>query len=80
MTVARKAMQRINDIIVRHLFPGRPISNIPRASNADVNAIFPHKQMSVIHSLHISCSTNLWCSLRLILHPCMHAMSPFTGY
>ena len=46
MTVMRKAAQRINDIIVRHLFPGQPISNIPCASVA--NAIFPHKQMQVI--------------------------------
>ena len=48
MTVLRKAAQRINDIIIRHLFPGRPISNIPCASVADTNAIFPHKQMQVI--------------------------------
>ena len=48
MTVLRKAAQRINDIIIRHLFPGRPISNIPCASVANTNAIFPHKQMQVI--------------------------------
>ena len=48
MTVLRKAAQRINDIIIHHLFPGRPISNIPCASVADTNAIFPHKQMQVI--------------------------------
>ena len=48
MTVYRKGVQRIKDIIVRHLFPGRPISNIPCASVADANAIFPHKQMHVI--------------------------------
>ena len=48
MTVSRKAAQRINDIIVRHLFPGRPISNIPCASVVDSNPIFPHKHMQVI--------------------------------
>ena len=48
MTVSRKAAQRINDIIVCHLFPGQPISNIPCASVADTDAIFPHKQMQVI--------------------------------
>lgn len=48
MTVARKAPQQINDIIVRHLFPGQPISNIPCASVADTNAIFPQKQKQAI--------------------------------
>lgn len=48
MTVLRKAAQRINDIIICHLFPGRPIRNIPCASVANTNAIFPHKQMQVI--------------------------------
>ena len=48
MTVLRKAAQRINDIIIRHLFLGGPISKIPCASAADTNAIFPHKQMQVI--------------------------------
>ena len=48
MTVLRKAAQRINDIIIWHLFTGQPISNIPCASVADTNAIFPHKQMQVI--------------------------------
>lgn len=47
-TFSRKGVQRVNDIIIRDLFPGRPISNIPCASVADLNSIFPHKQMSVI--------------------------------
>lgn len=50
MTVSRKAAQRINDIIICHLFPGQPISNIPCASVADAHAIFPHKQMQVIYT------------------------------
>ena len=48
MTFSRKGGQWINDIIVRHLFPGPPISNIPWASVANLNPIFPHKQTSVI--------------------------------
>lgn len=49
MTFSRKGAQRINDIIVRDLFPGRPISNIPCASVTDLNSIFPHKQMCHFH-------------------------------
>ena len=48
MTVSRKAAQRINKIIVHHLFPGRPVSNIPCASVVESNSIFPHKHMEVI--------------------------------
>ena len=48
MTVSRKAAHRINDIIVRHLFPGRPLTTIPCASAVDSNPIFPHKHMKVI--------------------------------
>ena len=48
MTVSRKAAQRINDIIVRHLFPGRPLDSIPCASPVESNPIFPHKHMEVI--------------------------------
>ena len=48
MTVSRKAVQRINEIIVGRLFPERSISNIPCASVVDSNAIFPHKYMEVI--------------------------------
>ena len=48
MTVSRKAAQRNNDIIIGPLFPGRAISNIPYASVADSNPIFPHKNMEVI--------------------------------
>ena len=48
MTVSRKAAQRINEIVVGHLFPGRAISNIPCASVMDSNPIFPQKNMEVI--------------------------------
>ena len=48
MTVSRKAAHRINDIIVRHLFPGRPLTTIPCTSAVDSNPIFPHKHMEVI--------------------------------
>ena len=48
MTVSRKAAHRINDIIVRHLFPGRPLNTIPCASAVESNPIFPQKHMEVI--------------------------------
>lgn len=48
MTVSRKAAQRINHIVVGHLFQGRPISSIPCASVADSDPIFPYKNMDVI--------------------------------
>lgn len=48
MTVSRKAAQRINEIVVRNLFPGRAITNIPCASVIDCDPIFPHKNMEVI--------------------------------
>ena len=48
MTVSRKATQRINNIIVCHLFLGRPIRNIPCASVVESNPIFPHKHMGVL--------------------------------
>ena len=47
MTVSRKAAHRINDIIVRHLFPGRPLNTIPCASAVESNPIFPQKHMEV---------------------------------
>ena len=48
MTVSRKAAHRINEIIVSHLFPGRPLTTIPCVSAVDSNPIFPHKHMEVI--------------------------------
>ena len=48
MTVSRKAAHRINDIIVSHLFPGRPLTTIPCVSAVDSSPIFPHKHMEVI--------------------------------
>ena len=48
MTVSRKAAQRINHIVVNHLFHGHGISNIPCASVADSHLIFPQKNMDVI--------------------------------
>ena len=48
MTVSRKAAQRINQIVVGHLFQGRPISTIPCASVAQSDPIFPYKHMDVI--------------------------------
>ena len=48
MTVSRKAAHHINDIIVRHLFPGRPLNTIPCASAVESNPIFPQKHMEVI--------------------------------
>ena len=48
MTVSRKATHRINDFIVRHLFPGRPLNTIPCASAVESNPIFPQKHMEVI--------------------------------
>ena len=48
MTVSGKAAHRINDIIVRHLFPGRPLNTIPCASAVESNPIFPQKHMEVI--------------------------------
>lgn len=48
MTVSRKGAQRINTIVVAHLFEGRPLSNIPCACVADSRPIFPHRNMCVI--------------------------------
>ena len=48
MTVSRKAAQRINEIIVRHPFPGRPLNTIPCVSAVESNPIFPQKHMEVI--------------------------------
>ena len=48
MTVSRKAAHRIDDILVCHLFPGRPLNTIPCASAVESNPIFPQKHMEVI--------------------------------
>ena len=48
MTVSRKAAHRLNNIIVSHLFPGRPLSTIPCVSPVDSDPIFSHKTMKVI--------------------------------
>ena len=49
MTVSRRAAQRVNNIVVDHLFARvRPLSTIPCASVADLEPIFPHRNMKVI--------------------------------
>ena len=48
MTVSRKGAQRINSIVVGQLFKGRPLSNIPCASVADSEPIYPYRNMRVI--------------------------------
>ena len=48
MTVSRKGAQRIKTIVVRQLFQGRPLSNIPCACVADSDPIYPHGNMRVI--------------------------------
>ena len=48
MTVSHKGAQRINTIVVGHLFQGRPLTNIPCACVADSQPIFPHRNMRVI--------------------------------
>ena len=48
MTVSRRGAQRINTIVVGHLFRGRRLSNIPCACIADSEPIFPHRNMRVI--------------------------------
>ena len=48
MTVSRKGAQRINSIVVGRLFQGRPLSNIPCASVADSQPIYPYRNMRVI--------------------------------
>ena len=48
MTVSRKGGQRINSIVVGQLFKGRPLTNIPCASVADSDPIYPYRNMRVI--------------------------------
>ena len=48
MTVSRKGAQRINQIVVGHLFKGCPISTVACSSVADADPIFPYKNMDVI--------------------------------
>ena len=48
MTVSRKGAQRINSIVVGQLFKGRPLTNIPCASVADSDPIYPYRNMRVI--------------------------------
>ena len=49
MTVSRKGAQRINNIVVVHLFEDqRPLSRIPCASVAESSPIYPLKDMKVL--------------------------------
>ena len=49
MTVSRRAVQRINSIVVHHLFSSaRPLSDIPCASVVESDPIFPQRHMRVI--------------------------------
>ena len=49
MTVSRRAAQRINAIVVNHLFSCvRPLSDIPCTSVVESNPIFPQRNMRVI--------------------------------
>ena len=48
MTVSRKGAQCINTIVAGQQFQGRPLTNIPCASTADSEPIYPHRDMRVI--------------------------------
>ena len=49
MTVSRRGAQRVNNIVVSHLFSNqRPLSTIACASVADCEAIYPQRNMKVI--------------------------------
>lgn len=49
MTVFRRGVQRINNIVVKHLFEWQqPLTRTPCASLADCENTFPYRHMHVI--------------------------------